>query len=272
MQTSTSNSIPVISDFRSAILADIHGNSIALDAVLEDVERKGGVDEYWLLGDYAAIGFDPVGVLQRLERLTEVKFVRGNTDRYLVEQQRPGPSLVEVRKNPKLVEVYAHIASSFAWTTGAVGSAGWLPWLSELPLEMRVKLPDGTKVLAVHASPGSDDGDGIHPGLTVEDIYTLISGEDVGLIFFGHTHTTFDRTIRGVRLVNPGSVSNPFPPDLSARYALLDANGAGYTLSFHQVGYDHQAVIRASREVNHPAAEYIASFMRGERRPSWVRG
>ncbi|MGD2158033.1 MAG: metallophosphoesterase family protein [Anaerolineales bacterium] len=271
MQKSTSNSIPVTSEFRSAILADIHGNSIALDAVLEDVERKGGVDQYWLLGDYAAIGFDPVGVLQRLERLSDVKLIRGNTDRYLVEQQQPGPSLVEVRKNLKLMEVYAHIASSFAWTTGAVGSAGWLPWLSELPLEIRVKLPDGTRVLAVHAAPGNDDGGGIHPGLTDEDIEELIRGVDAELILFGHTHTTFDRTIRGVRLVNPGSVSNPFPPDLRARYTLLDANGEGYTLSFHQVEYDRQAVIRASREVNHPAAEYIASFMCGERRPSWAK-
>jgi diadenosine tetraphosphatase ApaH/serine/threonine PP2A family protein phosphatase len=171
----------------------------------------------------------------------------------------------------KLIEVHLHIARSFAWTTGAVGSAGWLPWLSELPLELRVKLPDGTKVLAVHAAPGYDDGDGIHPGLTQDQLEALISGVDAQLVFFGHTHTSFDRSIRGLRLVNPGPISNPFPPNLGACYALLDANEDGYSLNFHLVDYDREEVVRASREVNHPAADYIASFMRGERSPSWVK-
>lgn len=35
---------------RLAILADIHGNPIALDAVLGDIEERGGVDGYWALG------------------------------------------------------------------------------------------------------------------------------------------------------------------------------------------------------------------------------
>jgi hypothetical protein len=54
---------PIPDPHRIAILADIHGNSIALDAALADIEAKGGVDAYWLLGDYAAIGFDPAGAL-----------------------------------------------------------------------------------------------------------------------------------------------------------------------------------------------------------------
>lgn len=43
---------------RVVILADIHGNSIALNKVLEDIQSVGGVDEYWFLGDFAAIGHD----------------------------------------------------------------------------------------------------------------------------------------------------------------------------------------------------------------------
>ena len=48
-----------------AILSDIHGNSLALDATLADIETI-GVDDYWILGNLAALGPDPVGVLQRL--------------------------------------------------------------------------------------------------------------------------------------------------------------------------------------------------------------
>ncbi len=53
---------------RIAVIADIHGNSLALDAVLEDIKRNGGVEAYWFLGDYVAIGPDPLGVMQRLEQ------------------------------------------------------------------------------------------------------------------------------------------------------------------------------------------------------------
>ena len=46
---------------RIAILSDIHGNSVALDAVLTDIATQGAVDAYWLLGDLVALGPDPVG-------------------------------------------------------------------------------------------------------------------------------------------------------------------------------------------------------------------
>ena len=49
-------------------MSDIHGNPIALDAVLADIEATGGVDEHWVLGDIVALGHDPVGVLERLAR------------------------------------------------------------------------------------------------------------------------------------------------------------------------------------------------------------
>ena len=43
---------------RIALLSDIHGNPIALDAVLKDIEGRGGVDTYWILGDMVALGPD----------------------------------------------------------------------------------------------------------------------------------------------------------------------------------------------------------------------
>ncbi len=70
---------------RLAMLSDIHGNPIALDAVLDDIDSQGGVDEYWILGDHANQGYDPVGVMERLDRLPTKRCVSGNTDRYLVD-------------------------------------------------------------------------------------------------------------------------------------------------------------------------------------------
>jgi predicted phosphodiesterase len=256
---------------RIAIIADIHGNSIALEAVLDAIRASGEVDEYWVLGDLAAIGPDPVRVLERLSQLPKARFIRGNTDRYLVRDEIPGPGFDQVFGGERRLAAHIRMARNFAWTTGAVGASGWLPWLEKLPLDFRVSLPDGTRVLAVHASPGTEDGRGIHPGTPDDDLERLIAGAQADLIFIAHTHLPLDRTAGKARVVNPGSVSNPFPPDLRACYLLLEAGEAGYSLDFRQVDYDHEAVVQAARQVHHPAADYITGYMRGQNRPDWMK-
>lgn len=254
-----------------AILADLHGNPIALDRVLEDIQSTGGVDEYWLLGDYAAIGYDPVGTLERVSRLPGARFIRGNTDHYLCTGKLPGPQLADVVHNPSLARQHIQIVRGFAWTTGAVHATGWLPWLEALDLEMRLTLPDGTRVLAVHASPGSDDGPGIDHNITEEELAELVAGAEAELLFIGHTHVQFDRMVQDTRVINPGSISNPYPPDLRASYGILEVDGAGYQFTHKWVDFDREAVIQAVEEVKHPAGDYIARFMKGENKKSWMK-
>jgi predicted phosphodiesterase len=74
---------------RLAILSDIHGNPLALDAVLADIQSLGEVDAYWLLGDFAALGYDPVTPLEKVTALPHASFTRGNTDRYVVAGDLP---------------------------------------------------------------------------------------------------------------------------------------------------------------------------------------
>ncbi len=60
---------------RLVLLSDIHGNSVALDAVLAEVERRGGADHDGFLGDLVALGHDPIGVLDRISALPGAAFV-----------------------------------------------------------------------------------------------------------------------------------------------------------------------------------------------------
>jgi hypothetical protein len=75
---------------RLAILSDIHGNPLALDAVLADIQSQGEVEAYWVLGDFAALGYDPVTPLEKVtalpHALSGVGFFRKQTD----EQGRKG--------------------------------------------------------------------------------------------------------------------------------------------------------------------------------------
>jgi predicted phosphodiesterase len=242
---------------RIALLADIHGNAIALDAVLADIERAGGAEAFWVLGDLVAIGPDPVGVLERLSMLTNLRLIRGNTDRYVAWGDRPGPSVAEVQADATLFTPLIQVASTFSWTQGMITAAGWLPWLKELPLDFEMELPDGTRFLGVHASPGTDDGTGISPASSDGEIELLFAGCAAGLVCVGHTHLPLDRRWKEVHLVNPGSVGLSRTPDLHACYAFLDVDNEGYRVIHRRVAFDRQRVIDQLIGLAHPAREYI---------------
>src|SRR5262245_35633750 len=223
---------------RIALISDIHGNDIALEAVLLDCAAA-GVTHFWFLGDYAAIGPEPAAGLRRITDLPNAVFLRGNTDRYVVTGEAPPPTLETVRSHPALIETYAGIAASFAWTRGYVTATGWFDWLATLPLEYRYIAPNGARILAVHAAPGSDDGEGIHAGRSNADIAGLVEGCEADLIFVGHTHEPFVRRVGSLLVVNLGCVSNPRSDDLRASYVLLDLDETDVSFVHRQVEYDH---------------------------------
>ena len=255
---------------RIGLLADIHGNPIALDAVLADVERRGGVDGYWVLGDLCAIGFDPVSVVERLASLPNTLFVRGNADRYVTSDDRPPPTVEDVRENPNLLPVLAEVCGSFAWTRGYLSGRDWLDWLAALPLEQRLTLPDGTRVLLVHAAPGADELPDLHPALTDDEFSTRVADAEADLICVGHFHMPMDRRLDGVRAVNPGAVSNNFAQDQRAAYAILTAEAFTYSIQYYRVDYDRQAAIEATKRSGNPGAGYILSFFAGGIRAPWM--
>jgi predicted phosphodiesterase len=245
-----------------ALLADIHGNSLALDAALADIDAV-GVDQYWILGDLVALGPDPVGVLERLSNIQNCCIIRGNTDRYVVTGDRPPPLAENLGTEREAIRVFAEIAGTFAWTQGAMTAAGWLDWLSDVPLEFRTVLPDGTRCLCVHATPGADDGPGIDKGLSDEEICGILSGCEDDLICVGHNHQPINRTVGRWRIVNPGSISNPRLPILEASYAILEASKEGYSIEHRLAEYDREQIILQLRALKHPGADFIINHMRG---------
>ena len=256
---------------RIALLSDIHGNPIALDAVLSDIAVQGAVDAYWVLGDFSGLGYDPAAVIERVLTLPNARFVRGNHDRYMVTGEGWVPSLDDARHDPEKVWLHASLAASFGWAKGYVTAVGRLDWLASLPLEQRETLPDGARLLGVHAAPGTDDGDGIHPKISDDELRKLAHEAEADLIVVGHTHVALDRTVDGARFFNLGSVSNPLAPDLRASYGLLDAGPEGYTLELRRVEYDRDAAITAIERSGHPAAPILARFLEGKMLSPWLR-
>ncbi|MEM6432083.1 MAG: metallophosphoesterase family protein, partial [Deinococcota bacterium] len=185
--------------------------------------------------------------------------------------ERPSPFDADVKQDLDLLPLYKEVNNCFAWTQGAITTAGYFDWLSNLELEHRHTLPNGIRCLGVHASPGRDDGSGIHPKSTQQELQTLVNGCDADIVFVGHTHAPCDITVEGIRIVNLGSISNPIPEDLRASYVILESDRNSYKLSHHRVAYDYAAVIDQCNKINHPATRHITELMLGQHQPPWVR-
>jgi len=259
---------------RLALLSDIHGNPIALDAVLADIQAQGEIDAYWVLGDFSGIGYDPVTPLQKIVALPNVRFVRGNTDRYLMTGDNP-IARERVLEKHDLFSQFIEGTQGFAWARGYITSAGWFDWFTKLELEQRLTLPDGTRLLGVHASPGRDDGPGLQPKLSDEKLEKMLAGCKADLIVAGHTHIPMEgRNVAGMHLFNLGSISNPVTPQLQATYAILEATTTSYTIQLRRVDYDRAAVIKAIHQSHYPFPNFLISFMQGERvippNPGWM--
>lgn len=205
-----------------ALLYDVHGNLAALEAVLQDAEDAGATE--WLVGgDVSAFGPWPVDALARLRELPDARWIRGNHERWAVEDEDV-PDVPLAR-------------GGVAAAREALGDAT-VAELHALPLWQPI--PGGE---AWHASPRSDvDGFGAE---AVDDEGTLLQGRTPGLLVVGHTHLQVRRELLrpdgGVTtLVNPGSVGLPFDGDPRAAYALLDDDGAP---TLRRVAYDVERTV-----------------------------
>ncbi len=233
---------------RFAAIADIHGNSAALDAVLADI-RDHGIDAIVDLGDIVSGPLDAAGTLDRLIG-RDIVHVRGNHDRYLIEQDPEGMGSWE---RP----AYAQL------------DARQLAWLRDLPLATIWR----DEVFLCHATPQDDETywleqvtpDGIVTAAASAGIERRATGVDQSLILCGHSHIA--RAVRlgdGRMIVNPGSVGcqgylDPTPPrhvvqtgSPDARYAILERNDGAWSVTFRHVRYDPAEMIALARARGEP--------------------
>ena len=117
---------------RLALIADIHGKSIAMEAVLADAAKK-QVTDYCFLGDLVD-GHNPSGVLKRIASLPNACFIAGNTENYIITGKgHSSLTLENIRQKPERLMVFQEATASWAWTKGWLASpANQTPTHSEL--------------------------------------------------------------------------------------------------------------------------------------------
>ena len=231
---------------RIAVLSDIHGNLLGLDACLTDLESQGGADGVVIAGDLCLDGPKPKKVLQRLEEIGAA-CIRGNTDRYLSED-----TAGEAFEPAELAQI--------AWTRREVGER-WLSWLKELPFALRIG-EDDNQLLIVHANPKSDD-EHIWPDADEAALERLIGDVGATAIAFGHLHLPYVRAWRGKLLVNVASAGLPKDGDPRAGYAIFTEREGGWQVKHRRVAFDTKRVATQLADCGIPeSAELIATLRR----------
>lgn len=249
---------------RLAVLSDVHGNLLALEAVLADIEAHGEPDAYLILGDLAAFCPWPSETLARLQELPEVLFLQGNTDRYLVTGQRPMSPPVRSPEDwavmpAKLIERDAN----FRWTVERLSYDDY-EFLRDLPTRFDLDVPGYGRIVAIHAN-AQDDEAFLTPDTPDGEMRDYFSDLDARLVLYGHTHRPMDRMVDGMRIVNDGSAGMPLDGDPRPAYALLDFAGDECAVTIHRVSYDRETVITELERVDHPAKEWVGGIVRKAR-------
>jgi putative phosphoesterase len=249
------------------VIADIHGNEVALRAVLDDAARY-QVDRWWVLGDLVMFGSRPAEVLALLRGLPGVSMLRGNTDRYALTGEQPAPhaTAADAVGSIDLVERYAEMAAGIGWTRGVLDQAGMLDYLAALPAQLHLRLADGSIIMGVHASPGADDGPGIAPDLPDQQLRSLLAGCGADVVVGGHTHYQADRLVDGIRALNPGSTGIPRPPGQAGWLLLQDRGHGELTAELHTVPFDVGAVVRDLHRRRHPNVDFLEAVLTGQRK------
>jgi predicted phosphodiesterase len=225
---------------RAAVLADIHANLPALEAVLAEPDVA-GAGAVVLLGDIA-LGPMPEQTLDRLAELGDrAVWVHGNCEREMITAFDGG-------------EVPGPFAAEAAGAASLIGREQ-RDRLDGLPLTVTLDIDGLGPVLFCHASPRRDD-EMVLVDSPPERWAAALEGVEAATVVCGHTHMPFDRLVGRRRVVNPSSVGMPYGHP-GAGWALL---GPGVTL--RQTSYDTEAAARVIGASGHPdarkwAEEYV---------------
>jgi putative phosphoesterase len=222
---------------RIGFFSDIHGNVLALEAVLEDMKQV-GVDALVCAGDLAAFGPRPREVLQRLNEMDDLMIVRGNTERWL--------DLVRARPvGPYDERVIEKVRPALAWTIDKLPDDS-ITIMADLPLAGMMEA-EGVAVQVEHASPGSD-WVGIQPEAEGGRLREMFEGFEGEAFVCGHTHKPLVRVLDGITIINDGSVGFPYDGVPRPSWALVEAAG-GVKAQIRRVDYDREAVRRDIADV-----------------------
>lgn len=234
-----------------ALISDIHGNAVALEAVLKDMKEK-AVDKIFVLGDLCFRGPEPKRALELIRSL-QADVIKGNADEWVVRGIREGEvpaSAFETMKKER------------EWIYSQLDQES-IQYLNELPMDVSFEFGN-VKIHAFHAAPNSLY-DVVLPFESDVAMKEKMMGKTADLFIYGHIHKPFIRYIDGACLINIGSVGLPFDGIPKSSYCLVEINGESYQTSIVRVNYDIEQVAMQYRTSDYPNSVQMIEVIKNGR-------
>ncbi len=181
---------------RIAFISDIHGNAIALEAVLRDIQDK-AADKIYVLGDICYRGPEPKRAID-LVRSLNTDVIKGNADEWVVRG---------VREGEVAASAFEMMNKERDWIFSQLDEDS-IQYLKELPTELNLQF-EQVKIHAFHATPNSLF-DVVLPFESDEALKEKMMSNEADMYIYAHIHKPFIRYIEGKCLINIGSVGLPF--------------------------------------------------------------
>nr|WP_263324592.1 metallophosphatase family protein [Neobacillus sp. Marseille-Q6967] len=237
---------------KAAFISDIHGNAVALEAVLADIEKK-GADKIYVLGDICYRGPEPKRSLD-LVRSLHTEVIKGNADEWVVRGVRkgevPAPALEMMNRERE-------------WTVAQLSSSE-ITYLEELPSQLHLEI-EGAEVAAFHATPDSLF-EIVLPHADDETLLTKMMKPDSAQVYvYAHIHRPYIRYLNGKVIMNIGSVGLPFDGLAKASYGIVEITDGKVSTSIERVSFNLEKVVQLYEEVNYPNAEMMTRVIRNGR-------
>lgn len=220
---------------RLAVLADIHANRYALEAVLADVAAQ-GVEQLVVNGDLVNRGPDNLAVLERLWPLGCLKTL-GNHEDLMLKWSVRAPDLPASWFGDPFWR-------ATAWSAAQLEAAGWLPELATLPMMHWLEFAPGTSLLIAHGSP-RHYREGLSERLPDEMLSEILQMHPADVLVGSHTHSAMLRRWGQHLVLNTGAVGAPFDGDPRAQYLVLELRGGRWRAEFRRVAYDRRPALEA---------------------------
>ena len=208
---------------RVAVIADIHGNLPALEAVMQDIARN-APDTIIAAGDLALRGAHPRETLDLLrDRCSSL--LMGNTDCYLAGNYLGGAYSDREHWKTDLL----------AWTREQLGTE-WVASLGALPFSTRLSPRKGQDLFVFHANPRNLE-DSLDPTLDESTLRGLFRHVDATACAFGHLHFPYRRRLGRMVIADVASVGIPRDGDLRSAYGLFTFTPRGWRVQIRRVRY-----------------------------------
>jgi predicted phosphodiesterase len=227
-----------------ALLADVHGNTTALEAVIEDSIRE-KVTDYWFLGDLFMPGSGSANLLTLLKKINTSVYVKGNWEDCLLEAlagevDLNDPSDIYITK---LVQYQCQNLKNSE-----------IELIKQLPIHT-TKTINGLSISIAHNLPDKNYGADLAPDQAQQNFDRLFTQSQCDIAIYAHVHHQMFRYSSDDQLIiNPGSVGQPYfkwakhRADLRAQYAILEIDEQGMAqVNFRKVGYDVNKELREAK-------------------------